>query len=94
MGEQSQIQPIVRCNSTCPVCCQESLDELNARLDAPLRVGALILSGLLTAGLLYAYCYSFIILGKILPIPDLIWPIIAAPWCGAGMNKLIEMAKK
>lgn len=86
-----------RCLQCCPVHCQETVDRINAQLQATLRIGALVLSSLCTLILLVGgMMYSMKFDGRVLPLPipaEFIWAIVLSPWCGEGIGKLVGMAK-
>ena len=75
----------------CPSCGETAIAEIRATSDSTIRYGGLILSGILMIMFGAAHIY-FAWYGKVLPVPDYFWPLIAAPWVGYGAGKLADSA--
>lgn len=76
--------------NTCPVCGDDSVEEINAKADAKLRNRSLTLSSVVTVMVLGSHVY-FSWFGKTLIIPDIVWAIILGPWLGAAGGKLTDL---
>jgi hypothetical protein len=95
MGNSAAALPAARCNRSCPLCCTENLEELRARADASLRAKALLLSAICVIMLLAGHIvYVFQSRGQSLPIPEIVWVVCLAPWCGEGIGKIVGIIKK
>jgi hypothetical protein len=80
------------CNNSC-ICCDETVEEMNTRADNELRRRALTTANV-TAGMFLGAHIYFSYLGKTLPIPDIVWALVLAPWMGAATGKVLGMCKK
>lgn len=78
------------CLNACPVCCDGSVAEINAKNEGELRKMALVLSSVVAVIVLSAHIW-FAWTGKVFPIPDIAWALILAPWLGAAIGKLTPM---
>lgn len=95
---------LIVCSKSCPThCCYDTPTEaqlitleqcntatLKVEKEELLRLRALEYSNLLVLFLVSAHIYVFITTGKVLPIPDILYALAAAPWLGAGAGKLVE----
>lgn len=84
---------VAECSRQCPVCCDETIEELAARTDANIRIRSLTLSSLVTVVMVGAHIY-FSYFDKVLPVPDIVWAIILAPWGGAAAQKILALLNK
>lgn len=84
------ILPSSECKKECPICCDETVEELNARAEARLRERALNLSCFVTIVLICAHIF-FAYAGKVLATPDIVWAIVFAPWFGEGGFKIFQL---
>lgn len=79
------------CTRCCPICCLESVAEIEARTEASVRVGMVKTSAVVTYSLLFAHIFYYVWKEKVIPIPDWFYFCAAAPMIGAGGQKLIKM---
>lgn len=81
------------CNNACPTCCTETVEEINAKTDAQIRVRSLTLANIVTVGMLLAYVL-FAANGQDLKIPEIVWAIVLGPYVGAGGAKMLAAFQK
>lgn len=81
------------CNNECPRCCEETTEELDARVERLTRVRSLTL-----ANILCVFCFGahvwFAWHGKVLEIPSAFYAVILSPYGGAAFAKLWNRGKK
>ena len=85
-----------RCLRACPIHCAETVESINAHVQARLRIGALWLSAVSVIILLFAHIiYAFVYHGEVLPMPmaQVVWAIVVSPWIGEGAAKIVTIAK-
>lgn len=80
------------CNNAC-VCCEDTIEEIAARTESRLRDRALTLSSAVTILFCVAHI-CFVWNGKDLPMPEVVWAIILAPWLGASAAKIADIVQK
>lgn len=72
---------------SCETYCETYIGTINARAEIALRNRGLTLSSVCVYFLLVAHI-AFAYQGKPLPIPEIIWAIVLAPWFGAAGGKV------
>lgn len=83
----NKLQTVEQCQHACFIHCWETPQEIRARGEVALRDKALTLSSVTIV--LYAIAHIvFAYDGKVLPIPEIIWAVFVAPWCGAAAAKI------
>lgn len=92
MDTALQIHP-KDCVGGCPVCCYQTLEEYNARLDGQIRNRSLTLANNAAYLLLAAHIF-FAYIGKVLPMPEYFYALIIVPYGGAAIKKLIDLVDK
>lgn len=81
------------CTRQCPVCCIETIAEIESRSNLNFRRWSFIFSIAVTLFMLFEYV-RFAEMGKNLLIPEIVWAIVLAPWLGAGTSKIANMVLK
>lgn len=80
----------VSCNKKCSVCCIETVEEIRLRAESLLQQRSLTLSSVLVVLMFIAHTV-FAYQNRAFPIPDFVWVVIASPWCGAGIGKIVML---
>lgn len=75
------------CNKSCS-CCDETIEEFNARSEANLQSRSLTLANALCVLLLGAHIY-FALDGKELKLPYEFYVIMLSPYGGAALQKVV-----
>lgn len=75
------------CNKSC-ACCDETIEEFNARSEANLRSRSLTLANALCVLLLGSHVY-FAVVGKELKLPYEFYVIMLSPYGGAALQKVV-----
>jgi hypothetical protein len=82
-----------QCEKQCAVCCDDNIEEMNAKLNVRLRFWSFVFSSFITS-IIIGFHIKFAYEGKTLPIPDIVWPIMLFAWCGEGIAKLLPLLGK
>jgi hypothetical protein len=86
------LEPKVVCNHLCGLCCDETIEELAIKGELALRNRAFTLSAITWTVMLVAHV-GFACVGKVLPIPDMAWVVMLAPFGGAALSKVPTIFK-
>lgn len=81
------------CNDQCPVCCEETIEEYNARVEAGLRNRSLTLANVMVVSVFIAQCV-FGFYGKSFAVPEWLYAVLMAPYGGAALSKISTYINK